>query len=479
MEDENAVELLQRYRRDRRILMDFILSGSLIKKVVMPPGAVTLDDMDLDQVSVDYVLNRAKKGGMLELSEAIREYHDSTSMPQMNSTSSADEFFSVTDPVFSGSPPRRAPPPIPVSAPVSMAAAAAPVFAPSPDASLSSVAKSESFISVEEHELTVDDIEDFEDDDLDAEEFAGSRVVRRSQNDASDLASKLPTFATGIIDDDLRETANEVLLACAGGFWFRESSASEVQRTDCLRSLREIAIQLAERPARGDLTGEVCHWADGYHLNVKLYEKLLLSMFDILDEGKLTEEVEEILELFKSTWRVLGITETIHYTCYTWVLFRQFVITRELGVLHHAIEQLNRIPLREQWGPQERLHLKSLSSRVDGEELSFLQSFLSPIQKWADKRLGDYHLHFSEDPATMEGILQVAIVTRRLLVEESETGTLSKSAMDRDQIEFVCFMLCNLFVLWLSSSGFNLGYVFHLCSLSQYIVSCGFNILTP
>ncbi|CAN1852366.1 Protein unc-13 homolog [Linum perenne] len=332
-----------------------------------------------------------------------------------------------------------------------MAAAVAPVFAPSPDASLLSVAKSESFNSVEEREVTVDDIEDFEDDDLDAEEFAGSMVVRRSQNDASDLASKLPTFATGITDDDLRETAYEVLLACAGasgktqslasqsdrapgmvglletmraqmelfmleeglinhpvvGFGesgrkgselrillakieeseFRESSAGEVQRTVCLRSLREIAIQLAERPARGDLTGEVCHWADGYHLNIKLYEKLLLSMFDILDDGKLTE----------------------------------FVITRELGVLHHAIEQLNRIPLREQRGPQERLHLKSLSSRVDGEELSFLQSFLSPIQKWADKRLGDYHPHFSEDPATVEGILQVAIVTRRLLVEESET----------------------------------------------------------
>lgn len=56
-----------------------------------------------------------------------------------------------------------------------------------------------------------------------------------------------------------------------------------------MRSLRDIAIPLAERPARGDLTGEVCHWADGYHLNVRLYEKLLLSVFDILDEGKLTE----------------------------------------------------------------------------------------------------------------------------------------------------------------------------------------------
>ena len=65
-----------------------------------------------------------------------------------------------------------------------------------------------------------------------------------------------------------------------------------------MRSLREIAIPLAERPARGDLTGEVCHWADGYHLNVRLYEKLLLSVFDILDEGKLTE-VSSFCLLFK------------------------------------------------------------------------------------------------------------------------------------------------------------------------------------
>lgn len=59
---ENGVELVQRYRRDRRVLLNFILSGSLIKKVVMPPGAVSLDDVDLDQVSVDYVLNCVKKG---------------------------------------------------------------------------------------------------------------------------------------------------------------------------------------------------------------------------------------------------------------------------------------------------------------------------------------------------------------------------------------------------------------------------------
>ncbi|KAJ7949378.1 DUF810 domain-containing protein [Quillaja saponaria] len=571
MEEETAVELLQRYRRDRRILLDFILSGSLIKKVVMPPGAVTLDDVDLDQVSVDFVLNCAKKGGMLELSEAIRDYHDHTGLPQMGNTGSAGEFYLATHAESSGSPPKRAPPPVPVSTPP-------PVFAPSPI--VAAVSRSESFESTQqEQELTVDDIEDFEDDD-DVEEVNNHRISRRNPNDAADIIPRLPSFATGLTDDDLRETAYEILLACAGatgglivpskekkkdkksrlirklgrsrtesivsqsqntpglvglletmrvqmeisesmdirtrqgllnalagkvgkrmdtlliplellscisrtefsdkkayirwqkrqlkileegllnypvvGFGesgrkaselrillakieeseFLQSSVGELQRTECLRSLREIVIPLAERPARGDLTGEICHWADGYHLNVKLYEKLLLSVFDILDEGKLTEEVEEILELLKSTWRVLGITETIHYTCYAWVLFRQYVITSEQGILLHAIEQLKKIPLMEQRGQQERIHLKSLHCKVEGErDMSFLQSFLTPILKWADKQLGDYHLNFNEGSAMMGSVVAVAMVARRLLLEEPGVVMQSMPVSDRDQIE--------------------------------------------
>ncbi|KAI4332955.1 hypothetical protein L6164_017820 [Bauhinia variegata] len=576
MEEESALELLQRYRRDRKILLDFILSGSLIKKVVMPPGAVTLDDVDLDQVSVDYVLNCAKQSEMLELSEAIRDYHDHTGLPQMSDAGSVGEFYLVTNPESSASPPKRAPPPVPISTPPPVSVPTAPpVFAPSPV--VSTVSRSDSFESTQEKELTVDDIEDFEDDDNPEEVVSRTR---RTLNDASDLAVKLSSFSTGITDDDLRESAYEILLACAGatgglivpskekkkdkrstlmrklgrsksenlvsksqnapglvglletmrvqmeisdsmdirtrqgllnalvgkvgkrmdtllvplellccvsrsefsdkkafirwqkrqlklleeglvnypavGFAesgrktnelrillakieeseFLPSSAGELQRTECLRSLREIAIPLAERPARGDLTGEICHWADGYHLNVKLYEKLLLSVFDMLDEGKLTEEVEEILELLKSTWRVLGITETIHHTCYAWVLFRQYVITSEEGMLLHAIEQLKKIPLMEQRGQQERLHLKNMRSKVEGEQdMSFLRSFLMPIQRWADKQLGDYHQNFNEMSATMEKVVAVAMITRRLLLEEPETTLQSVPVSDRDQIE--------------------------------------------
>ncbi|XP_076897229.1 protein unc-13 homolog [Bidens hawaiensis] len=581
MEDENEVELLQRYRRDRRILLNYLLSGSLIKKVVMPPGAVSLDDVDLDQVSVDFVLNSVKKGDMLELSEAIRDYHDSTGFPHMNAESEG-EFFLATNPESSGSPPRRAPPVVPfvVPSPIMPDLSSSLPFDATEEDEPAMMSKSQSINTTQGRDLTVDDIDDFEDED-DLEELASRRYSRRSLNDTADLVVGLPSFATGVNDDDLRETAYEILLAAAGASgglivpskekkkekksrllkklgrskseqvtaqsqqstgltglletmrvqmeiseamdirtrqgllnamagkvgkrmdallvplellscvsrtefsdkkayikWqkrqlnmleeglvnhpvvgFGESgckasemrvllarieesesfapSVGELQRIECLRSLREIAIPLAERPARGDLTGEVCHWADGYHLNVRLYEKLLLSVFDVLDEGKLTEEVEEILELLKSTWRILGITETIHHTCYAWVLFRQFVMTREHALLKLAIEQLNKVPLKEERGPQERMHLKSLYSKVENEEgpqeLSFLQSFLIPIQKWADKQLADYHLNFSEALAMMETVVSISMVTRRLLQEEP--GSAMQHVTDGDKIE--------------------------------------------
>lgn len=563
MEEGSVFDLLQRCRRDRQVLLNFIITGSLVKKVVLPPGAVSLEDIDIDQVSVDYVINCVKMGETLDLAEAIRLYHDSLDFPSTSNTGSAEEFFLVTNPQSSGSVPTRAPPSVPIltSAPI-----------------LNTLPKSESFHSRhEEEELTVDDIDDFEDDD---EEIDNVLSSRRQSKEFSDLLLGLPSFSTGITDDDLRESAYEILVACAGasgglivpyndkkkeskrmrlirklarskndnvashspqahglvgllevmraqleisesidiitrqgllnalvgkvgkrmdnflvplellccvsrtefsdkkaylrwqkrqlnmleeglvnhpivGFGelgrkvnelqillrkIEESeslppSSGEVHRAEFLKALRDISIALAERPARGDLAGEVCHWADGYPLNVRLYEKVLCSVFDVLDEGKLTEEVEEILELLKLTWRLLGITETIHNTCYAWVLFRQFVITGEHTLLPIVIAHLRKIPLKEQRGPQERLHLKSLCCLLEwdgkSQKLTFLQSFLSPIQRWADKKLGDYHLHFSEGPSMMSEIATVAMTTRRILIEESE------DVMELDEQEWI------------------------------------------
>ncbi|CAH2073776.1 unnamed protein product [Thlaspi arvense] len=464
---ENAVEILQRYRRDRRKLLDFMLAGSLIKKVIMPPGAVTLDD---------------------------------------NSVGTADEFFLATNPESSGSPPKRAPPPIPILTSSSSAIATNPewyddlretafeillacagasggLIVPSKEKKKEksrsrlikklgrkseSVSQSQSssglvaLLEMMRGQMEISEAMDIRTRQGLLNALAGKSGKRMdsllvplellccvSRTEFSDKKAylrwqkrQLNMLAEGLINNPVvgfgesgrKATDLKSLLQRIEESESLPSSAGEVQRAECLKSLREVAISLAERPARGDLTGEVCHWADGYHMNVRLYEKLLLCVFDILNEGKLTEEVEEILELLKSTWRVLGITETLHYTCYAWVLFRQHVITSERGLLRHAIQQLKKIPLKEQRGPQERIHLKTLQCRVENEEISFLESFLSPIRSWADKQLGDYHLHFAEGSLVMEDTVTVAMITWRLLLEESDRAMYSNSS-DREQIE--------------------------------------------
>lgn len=109
-------------------------------------------------------------------------------------------------------------------------------------------------------------------------------------------------------------------------------------------------------------------------------------------------------------------------------LLWQHVITSDQRVLQHAIEQLNKIPLKEQRGTQERSLLKSLHSKVEGElgprDMSFLQSFLLPIQKWADKQLGDYHLNFAE--VTIEShTLNVGLWSTILLICFASVSKLS------------------------------------------------------
>lgn len=120
----------------------------------------------------------------------------------------------VTSHESSGSPPKRAPPPIPALAPSPipiMTPSPAPVLASpvsaletSPIPSLaafpvmSSLSKSVSFNSSRDRELSIDDIDiDDLEEDGDADEVDSLRTSRRKPNDAADLVLGLPPFATG------------------------------------------------------------------------------------------------------------------------------------------------------------------------------------------------------------------------------------------------------------------------------------------
>lgn len=131
-----------------------------------------------------------------------------------NNGGSNDEFFLVTNHELSGSPPRRVPPSVPLVASSTilpslsksetfdedvLSNSESSMQDTSPNVGLlsrKSMSVAESFSSNQAKELTVDDIEDFDDED-DLEVVDSRRASRRMPNDASDLVAVLPTFATG------------------------------------------------------------------------------------------------------------------------------------------------------------------------------------------------------------------------------------------------------------------------------------------
>lgn len=574
MDEMTDIELLQRYRRDRYDLLHFLLTAGILEEVIVPPGALSLEDVDLDQVNVEFVLECARKRSSLELQEAIKkQYLRYKLLPKVNLVS-RDIYFLATNPELSGPPPARVPPPR-ITTSLSCVSVAPCQTSTLESSSLHSISITEDI------KHCIDSKED----------VLEEKALRRKTNSSTDIVSSLPSFLTGLSDDDLRETAYEVLLASVGGavglispakdrrdenklnlsrkfplgiqdkyqcqpartpglaglletmriqmeisksmdrrtreallraatgkvgkrmdtllipleFLFvvspndfedmkeyyrwrkrqlnlleegilvhpaisleepdkvgsemrfliakveeaKEATVSGETYVEALRALQGYVSFLAERAREGDQMGEFCHWADGYHLNVRLYEMLLCSVFDIMNEGKIMEEVEEILELLKSTWRVLGISQTVHDACYTWVLFRQFSLTGEESLLYNATQQMKRIAPNAQRSAQERVYMQSLRSitKSDGSctELTYVQSLLIPIKLWVDKQLEDYHLHFSEALDKMEALVTVAMVTSKLIADEADQsvnikgfGTAEMTAVAKQAKDYIC-----------------------------------------
>lgn len=96
--------LLQRYRRDRRRLLEFVISAS--------GGSFDFSVVDLDTVSVDYVLECVQSDKVFDPLEAMKRYYEEWDYPIMLNLSSENSFFLLSKPELSGSPPRRAAPQI-------------------------------------------------------------------------------------------------------------------------------------------------------------------------------------------------------------------------------------------------------------------------------------------------------------------------------------------------------------------------------
>ncbi|KAI3693593.1 hypothetical protein L1987_76540 [Smallanthus sonchifolius] len=498
--------LLHRYCHDRRKLLDFILSSGLIADI----RSSSTSDIDFDAISADYVLECVKSGdGMLDVSKATAKHIDESMFPAMIHSQGGDTFFLLSDPDSAGSPPQHAPPSVETSY-------------DRQHSSIPLVFSNGSEATVSGHDLGVNH----------------SYMVPSSSKSSKkmDLPSLgLPALRTGLSDDDLRESAYEVLLSCIafsgiaihslenpkkdkgsrfltglknrrGKRHLRSSSAENqfenidnirvqmqiseamdecirqrlmqfstrkshvpvdipqiiiellsgiqqneflversytqwrkrqanvleelfssvnypemqelgilldkiknpeewnvimtpAERAEVLLAIRQVASSLSSMRGSSNIQGGSNYWNAGYHLNIRLYERLLFGVFDILDEGQLIEEHADYLKLVKLTWGTLGITQKMHDVLYGWVLFQQFIETEELQLLDQANLQVQKVLSDNYKGTDEQCTdnlMCTVADNVTETRLSLVQAIFRAINLWCDSRLQDYHLHFTE-----------------------------------------------------------------------------------
>ncbi|KAK9984439.1 hypothetical protein SO802_033964 [Lithocarpus litseifolius] len=528
MMEEQPYLLLQRYRRDRRNLLEFLFSSSLIKELRIPAGHVSsLSDLDFDNLSADYILHSIKSGGVVDISEATKKYFYESSYPVMIQSQLGDSYFLLSDPDMSGSPPRRAPPPIDVNR----------------------TADNASYSSRQPDPLIVENIGASMDNF--SPKYNATTCTPLSQvEDVNIPPLGLPCLNTGLSDDDLQESAYEILLsslvfsgievhtvedrrkeksskflsglktkrekinqqsqgrgrhselvdtiriqmqiseavdACirqrltqlaARRIWesidipkislgllnsvFKsdflneksyihwksrqasileellyfsanleayeretiKSSISKIrnskewditmspsERAEVLLPITQVELKLSSLSGKFSIQGETYCWTAGYHLNIRLYEKLLFGVFDVLDEGQFIEESNELLMLNKLTWCILGITQKMHNALYGWVLFQQYVGTNEAMLLEHALRELQKVVSGEHADQKEEQYMDSLacSRQYNGSEikLGLVQAVFFSISSWCDDKLQDYHLHFSQEPTNFSRIMNL------------------------------------------------------------------------
>lgn len=71
------------------------------------------------------------------------------------------------------------------------------------------------------------------------------------------------------------------------------------------------------------------------------------------------QEIDEVLELLQSTWRILGVTRAVHDVCLAWVLFKQFVVTGNSDLLSTVASHLKKMVSDGGQSAQVRLWKKS------------------------------------------------------------------------------------------------------------------------
>ncbi|CAN6484915.1 unnamed protein product [Victoria cruziana] len=192
---------------------------------------------------------------------------------------------------------------------------------------------------------------------------------------------------------------------------------ASAQLAEIFTALERSVMEFSEIHKEFDTRDGSCYRGTGYHVNLRLYEKLLCSTFDSLD-GQQVEETEDILGLLKATWTALGVTRTIHTALYCWVLFRQFAFTGETAILELGLVELKKVQtficdnIATPYVSSLNCTIYSCGSQTT---VNLLNAITLSIGTWCDFLLSDYHRNFYKNPSHFEKVVTSSIIINRLL----------------------------------------------------------------
>uniref|UniRef100_A0A0E0AIF5 MHD1 domain-containing protein n=1 Tax=Oryza glumipatula TaxID=40148 RepID=A0A0E0AIF5_9ORYZ len=154
-------------------------------------------------------------------------------------------------------------------------------------------------------------------------------------------------------------------------------------------------------------TFDECHWADGFPLNLHIYQMLIEACFDS-EDGAVVDEIDEVVEMLTKTWPILGINQNFHNLCFAWALFNHFVMSgqADIELLSGAGIQLTEV-------------VKDAKTTKDPDYCDVLISTINSIMGWTEKRLLAYHETFSASNIdSMQGIVSIGVSTAKILAED-------------------------------------------------------------
>lgn len=179
------------------------------------------------------------------------------------------------------------------------------------------------------------------------------------------------------------------------------------KHSESMQVLPSVVKSLACRSFDGSVSA-TCHWADGFPLNLRLYQMLLAACFDINDETSIIEEIDEVLELIKKTWLILGLNQMLHNLCFSWILFHRYVAT---GQMENDLLFASNNLLMEVENEVKEIRDPAYSN--------VLSSTLSVIFGWAEKRLLAYRDTFhSGNIESMQSVVSLGLLSAKILVED-------------------------------------------------------------